>query len=131
MPVSWRLAEGYVFLESAESATLEEWKAAVDEALADPGFRPRLALAHDLRRMVRVPSAFEAMERVRFLANRSKRFGISRWAIVVSGATHYGMGRMAEILSEIGQEADFRAFKELEEAVAWARGGIDEGGNVA
>jgi hypothetical protein len=36
MPVSWRISEEIVWLESAEPVTFEEWKAAIDGALRGP-----------------------------------------------------------------------------------------------
>jgi hypothetical protein len=130
MSVSWRI-DGAVLLESDEKATLEEWKAAVDAALRAPAFERGMAVVHDLRRMFRVPSPQEAQERVDFLARRSQAFGIRRWAIVVAGTAQFGMGRMAEFLSDGAPGVDFRVFREPADAIAWARGEEAEGGNVA
>jgi hypothetical protein len=39
------------------------------------------------------------------------------------------MGRMAEIIAEISGEAELHVFTELEQAVAWARSEIGQGGS--
>jgi len=78
------------------AVTFQEWTTAVFEALADAAFRPGMGVVHDLRRMVRIPSATEASDRVDFLVVRSRTLKVSRWAIVVSGQAHYSMARLAE-----------------------------------
>ena len=131
MPVSWRIAEGCALLESDEMATLDEWKGAVDAALRARDFKRGMAVVHDLRRMFRVPTPDEARARLAFLVSRSREFGVSRWAIVVAGTAHYGMGRMAEFLSEDERAVEFQVFREPAEAIAWAARDAAAGGNVA
>jgi hypothetical protein len=83
----------------------------------------------DLRK---VPSPDEARERVRFLVARSQEFRIMRWAIVVSGTAHYGMGRLAEFVADRAPMVSFRVFKDdPSQAMAWAKGKEARGGNVA
>ena len=120
MPVSWRIAGRYVLVDSTDAPTLRDWKDAVDAALADPGFEKGMPLVHDTRRMTRVPMPEEARERVAFLIDRSRKWGIARWAVVVSGTASYGMGRMAQFLSESSRGIEFSVFRELDEAVKWA-----------
>jgi len=130
VPVSWRITENCVLLESEPTATFDEWTAAVDAALVDEKFRPGMGVVHDLRRQFRVPTADEARERVDFLMSRSQKAGIRRWAIVVAGTAHYGMGRLAEFVSD-GGPVVFRVFLDVGEAHAWACGKHSESGNVA
>jgi hypothetical protein len=130
MAVSW-CVDAVVLLESDEHATFQEWTAAVAEALADPGFRPGMGVVHDLRRMTRVPTPAEARARVDFLVARSRALQVSRWAIVVAGAAHYGMGRLAEFHADKMPGQGFRVFRELEPALAWASGHLADPGSVA
>src|SRR5712692_10463338 len=44
MPVSWHISEGIVRLESSESVTFAEWKAAVDAALAHGDYGPGMGV---------------------------------------------------------------------------------------
>jgi hypothetical protein len=122
MPVSWRIAEGVVFLESDEAATFDEWKDAVGAALPVARTECVDAVVHDLRQMARVPSLREANARVQVLVQQSKTFGITRWASVVSGPENLGMGQTAEMLGA-GELVEFRVFEDLAEAMAWARCG--------
>jgi hypothetical protein len=43
MPVSWRISQRVVFLESTGKPTFAEWRAAVDAFLADPDYAPGMA----------------------------------------------------------------------------------------
>jgi len=45
---------------------------------------------------------------------------VRRWALVVKGDAAFGMGRMGEALAN--DTVEFRAFREVAEALAWARG---------
>ena len=121
MPVSWSIRECIVHLESDEAATFEEWTSAVDAALRDSGFKVGMSVVHDLRRMVRVPSAQEAQARSDFLAAKSRACGVVRWAAVVALGAQFGMARMAEVFSD-RPSVTFRAFDSLEDAQRWARG---------
>ena len=128
--VSWSVGIA-VLLESDEQATFQEWQAAVDAALRDPAFRRGMGVVHDMRRLIRVPTSAEARARVDFLLGRTRAFQVSRWAIVVSGSAHYGMGRMAEFLTKETLGDGFRVFRDLPEALEWARCGSAENGSVA
>jgi hypothetical protein len=121
MPVSWRLADGVVLLESDEAATFDEWKEAVEAALPVAHTECLDAVVHDLRRMARVPSLREANSRVQLLVRQSITFGIKRWASIVSGPENLGMGQTAEMLGA-GKLVEFRVFEDPAEAEAWARG---------
>jgi hypothetical protein len=121
MPVSWRIMNGLVYLESDEAATFEEWRDAVDAALADPAVRPGMGIIHDWRKhRTSLPSA-EVKKRAEYVARNAARFGQTRWALLVDSSVGYGMGRMAEALTGLG--AALRVFRDPVEAEAWARGG--------
>jgi hypothetical protein len=120
VPVSWRIADGVVILESEGEPTIGDWQAAVDAALAAPGFRAGMGLLHDARRMARVPTPQEARARVDFLAGRCRRRGVRRWAVVLDADAQYGMGRLAEAVAE-SAGIDFRVFRERVDAEVWLR----------
>jgi hypothetical protein len=120
VPVSWRIADGLVILESEGEPTIGDWRAAVDAALAAPGFRAGMGLLHDARRMARVPSPREARARVDFLVGRCRRRGVRRWAVVFGADAQYGMGRLAEAVADSAGIA-FRAFRDPTDAELWLR----------
>jgi hypothetical protein len=117
MPVSWRISNGLVVLESDEPVTFAEWQAAIDGALASKDYRPGMGVLHDQRRLKHAPSVEEGKARVSFVAGR----GIRRWAVLAAGDATYGMGRMGEALSA-ATSVEIRAFRDPAEAEAWARG---------
>jgi hypothetical protein len=118
MPVSWRISEGVVFVESDEQATLAEWKAAIEASLAHSEYRPGMGVLHDQRRLTDAPSIDEGKARVAFVIAR----GIRRWAVLAGSEASYGMGRMGAGISG-GTSTEIRAFRDPADAEAWARGG--------
>jgi hypothetical protein len=118
MPVSWRISEGIVWLESAEPVTFDEWKTAIDAALWDKGYRHGMGILHDQRRLKHGPSIDEGKARAAFVAAR----GIRKWAVLAESVDGYGMGRVGEALSA-GTSVEIRAFKDPVEAETWLRGG--------
>jgi hypothetical protein len=121
-PVAWRVVDRCVLLESGETATLREWTAALDAAIADASFEPGMSVVHDTRSRRSVPETAEVREGVRVVAARATASQIPRWALVARSGAHYGMARMAQILSELERapQPEFRVFRDLGEAVAWA-----------
>jgi hypothetical protein len=110
-----------VYLESDEQATLDEWRAAVKEALGSPDYRPGMSVLHDTRRAKRVAFPEEARVRVWFLMAQTRRHNVARWATVVEGLANYGMGRMAEALVDHERSVSFRIFTDMFEAEVWVR----------
>jgi len=118
MPVSWRIADGLVRLESSETATFDEWRGAVDAALADPAFRPGMGVVHDWRKQQAALSTEEVRKRASY-AEHLAELGVTRWAILVARNADYGMGRVGQAITDGVQ---LRAFRDQVEAEAWARG---------
>lgn len=132
MPVSWRISDGVVFLESDRQATLEEWTSAVDTCLASGDYRPGMGVVQDWRRTKAIPAAKVIRVRIDVLVARARARGFRRWAIVVAGDARWeivvtgdayrGTDRMAEPLAGRGA-VEFRVFKDLAVAESWARRG--------
>lgn len=120
MPVSWRISEGIVFVESDEQAAFDDWQAAVASALGSSAYRPGMGLLHDARRMERVPTLEEARMRVWFVVVQARTHNVPRWAVVVGGSGGHAMARMAETLTD-DRSVAFRVFTDLAEAEAWIR----------
>ena len=127
MPVSWRISDEVVFLESDGQATLDEWTHAVDSSLASGDYRPGMGVVQDWRRTKAIPAAKVIRVRIDVLVARARAYGFKRWAIVVAGAARWeivvtgdayrGTAR-AEPLAGRGS-VEFRVFKDLAEARAW------------
>jgi hypothetical protein len=120
--VSWQIANGLVLLESDASESFEEWRAAIEEAVASRDYRPGMGLVHDLRRSTRIPPTGEVEARAYHAAGQMRAHAIRRWALVVTSDAAFGIVRLAEMLAE--KAVDIRAFRDPEDAEAWARGGI-------
>lgn len=130
MPVSWRISEGLVFLESDRQVTLDEWTSAVDRSLSSNGYRPGMGVVQDWRKTKGIPEARVIRLRIDVLVGRTLARGVNRWAIVVAGDARWeivvtgdasrGTNRTA---APIGgrRSVEFRVFKDLAEAEAWAR----------
>ncbi len=117
MPVAGRISEGIVRLESSETVTFAEWKAAVDAALASPDYRPGMGVLHDQRRLRDAPSAEEGRARAAYVVAQ----GIRRWAVLVATDVQYGMARLGDAYSS-GTSTEIQAFRDPAEAEEWARG---------
>src|SRR5262249_27060997 len=120
MPVSWRIDEGVAFLESDETATVEEWKAAIDALVADP-WVPGTGLVHDRPRLGRTPAPIEVRAAADYVSAKQSALGRARWAIVVSSPAGYGMARVGEALLD-ASDITLRTFYDLDSAEAWVRG---------
>src|SRR5260370_8386220 len=92
MPVSWRISEGLVRLESSGSVGFAEWKAALDAALASPDYRPGMGVWHDQRQLRDAPSTEEGKSRAAYVVAR----GIRPWAVLVATDVQYGMARLGD-----------------------------------
>jgi hypothetical protein len=126
MPVTWRISDGLVYIVSDEQAVLADWQLAVASALASGDYREGMPFLHDARLMRRVPDANELRARVRFGIASARAHSIGKWATVVASPALFGMGRMAEALSDADPAVTYRIFKDfkdLDEAEAWLREG--------
>ena len=120
MAVTWRIGNDLLRIQSDKDATFEEWRGALDEALAHRDYRHGTPVLHDLSRIKREPSAAETKERVEVMMSRAKVYGFKRWASVVTGPATFGMTRMAQAFAS-GGPIEFRGFKTLADAEAWVR----------
>jgi hypothetical protein len=123
MPVTYRFETGILVLTSDPAATFEEWQTAAEAALASPDFRPGMPLVHDSRLLTRVPGPPEVRRRIALVASLAKKNSIPKWAVVLAPGAPFGMGRMGEAYAEVSKATQFRAFKALEDALAWVSSG--------
>lgn len=122
MPVSWRIENGLVWLESTEPSAFEEWRAAVEGFLAHPDYRPGMGAIHDWRQHQSGLPTGEIRARSHYIVRNAAIFGTMRWALVAPADVAYGMGRMAETLTA-AHPLELRTFRDMAAAEAWVRGG--------
>jgi hypothetical protein len=123
MPVSWRIADGLVRLDSEDPVTLDEWRAAVDSFSNDVDYRLGMSVVHDRRRRASVVTTKEIRERAEFLTSRAESLGRTRWAIVAVSDIDFGMARLEEALLGRVPGIDFALFRDPTTAEKWARRG--------
>jgi hypothetical protein len=130
MPVSWHISKGVVFLESERQVTLDEWTSAVDGSLASDRYRPGMGVVQDWRRTKGLPAAKVIRLRIDVLVERARARGVNRWAIVVAGDARWEIVVTGDACRGTAQAStplagrssvEFRVFKDLAEAEAWAR----------
>ena len=91
--------------------------------IADPDFHTGDDFLWDRQATKELPAREYVENTTRLIRENKERIGAGRVAFVVSAHSpaHFGIARMAHILSDWGEQ--FRVFTELTDAVAW----LDEG----
>jgi len=97
--------------------TLDEWRTALDDALADPRFEPGFDFLVD-RSEVEAASIEFARGVAEYVTDHPQAFANCRIAIVVQPGVAFGMARMQEVLNETGG-ATSMAFTTEEDARRW------------
>jgi hypothetical protein len=123
VPVSWRIAEDLVRIESDDPVTFEEWRSAVDGFSADPAFHPGMGVIHDWRSRTVTVTTVEIERRADYLIARTRSHGSIRWAVVVHRDVDFGMARVGEALVADARSIDFAVFRDVTAAEEWARRG--------
>ena len=121
MSVSYRITpeEGRVYMTMTGVTSFEEWERAMLAALADPSYRPGFGFLID-RRAAPSPTSDFIRRVVSFNKVHQGELGGGRRAVVVGSTADYGMGRMAEILSE-SSSSPINVFTDIDEAQRWLR----------
>lgn len=106
--------------------TIDLCRTLLDRLLADPAFARHFGILGDHRRLRTPPTQEFVLAFVDFLeeSQRSGRF-TGRVASVISPRELevYGMASMTEILADLANlNANYRAFVDFDEAVAWVSG---------
>jgi hypothetical protein len=123
MPVTYRIDadERIVHLTMTGECSYDEWERAMLAALADPSYRPGFGFLID-RRGADITTPDFIRRVVCFNLEHQVELGGGRRAVVVGSTADYGMGRMAEILSD-DSPSPIRVFKDIDEALGWLRAG--------
>lgn len=115
-------AEGYGRIVVAGVVEPDEYDAAVRRVLAHPRFQPGMPLVFDLRAADLSRLSAEAF-RGFAVTNQdfAGRRGRARSALLVADDLQFGLLRMYEVLGAT-QNLENRVFRDLADAIAWARG---------
>ena len=100
-----------------EQPSFTQWSQTMAQILADPAYQLQTGVLLDRRTVLRPADTEYIKQMVNFIDRRQAVGWPSHWAILVGDPGSYGMGRMAEQLSD--HSGSIRAFRELAEAIAW------------
>ena len=106
-----------------EQPTFAEWSETMDRLLSDADGNPRLGVILDRRYVFLPADALYIRHMVRFLDDRRAAGKLGRCAIVVTDIGSYGMGRMAEEITNLPNS--IRTFRNLHDAKEWLAGAED------
>lgn len=112
-------ARRFVTLTSHGDPTTEQWRAALEAAVADPEFQPGFGFLSDRRAVSEPPSSSFVREAARYLSERSDVFAGARWAVLVDTAVGYGMARMGQAHVSDGLGMEVEIFRDRQKAVDW------------
>ncbi len=106
-----------VFVTYHEQPSFAQWSQTMGRIFEEPDYQPQMGIVLDRRAVFRPAETEYVRQMVRYIDRRRATVGASGWAILVGNLGSYGMGRMAEQLSDCTQS--IRTFKRLEEAESW------------
>ncbi len=106
---------------TGEPSSLEVWKQTLLALFADPDFEAGFNFLSDRRRSEEPRSPDFIRAALAFLGSHADKMGRYKWATVVSTTVAYGMGRMAQILSE-RTNVEVEVFTDIDEARRWLSG---------
>lgn len=116
MPVTWELLGEVLVLRYLGNPSTAERQHAVDEALADPAFRPGSFLLFDTRSGIGTVSAEELARRVEWAVGLTSRNVRPRFAVVAEA----GRTGIAEAgIRMVGGRVEIGTFSSMDEALAW------------
>jgi hypothetical protein len=104
--------------------TLAEVREVVDEAVADPQFKPEMNFLWDHEPNRSNTASIQYLRRtLHYLQLLAEAIGPHSWAIVGHTAAEFGRGRVLEAMSD-GTNVTIRAFRSVEDAERWLRNPI-------
>jgi hypothetical protein len=96
-------------------------KKVVEEAVADPEFRPGMNFLWDRKPGQANPANAEFIRGILYFVQAlAERIGPHSWAVVAHNMTDFGKSRMLESMSD-GTKVTIRAFKSAGDAEEWLR----------
>lgn len=110
-----------VRLTYSGEVTFDEWTAAMRAVFETPEYRPGFRFLLD-RRLALSPQLDYVKRAVEFTRAHRRRVAGSRWAVVVSNSSAFGMARFGQELAK-GLVKDIWVGKDIAEAEHWLRAG--------
>jgi hypothetical protein len=113
-------SEKIVYLEG-DVSNFKQWKQTLLTLFADSNYERGFNFLSD-RRLIEKPRSTEFIRsQISFLKEYTEQIEGCKWATVVSSTAAFGMGRMAQILSE-DIPAEMQVFTDMDEARQWLTG---------
>jgi hypothetical protein len=109
--------ERVVYLEG-DDPSFKVWRQTMMDVFADPEFETGFNFLSDRRSAFEPRSAEFIRAAVNFVKAHNKEIGSCKWATVVSTMAAFGMGRMAQILSE-DLPTELQLFTDIDKARQW------------
>jgi hypothetical protein len=110
----------FAFFVASPDGGYEEWESAMEAIFADSRHTPGVGLLAD-HRAQRSILRQGIVRRMTFLERHRERLAGGRCAVVATPGFHFGMARMAEVLTQ-GSPFVFVAFDDVDAARAWLLG---------
>lgn len=110
------------FIKYRAQPDFTQWTTVIGQLLEDPAYKPEIGLLFDRRDVPRPVNTDYIKRVVHFIDSRQATGTIGRCATVVSDLGSFGMGRMAEQITNY--ENSFRTFRTMAEAEQWLASGI-------
>jgi hypothetical protein len=109
--------EKIVYLEGGDPS-FEEWKQTFLTLFADADYEKGFHFLSD-RRLIEIPRSTEFIRsQINFFRKHEEQIKGCKWATVVSSIAAYGVGRMAQMLSD-DIPAEMQVFTDMDKARQW------------
>jgi len=124
-------ARGLVTLYWSEFPSAVQMREVVEEAVADPEFKPGMNFLWDRKPGAANPASIQFLrEMLYFFQMLAERIGPHSWAIVCHNPADFGRARMLETTSD-GTQVTIRAFHSAGDAEEWMRKPIRYDASIA
>ncbi len=126
MTHSVRLNEelGVIVVRFHAAPNFDEIKTLFDDAVQMPGFRPGLFLVADFRLTNAPLTGAEIRHLADYVLRTDAQWGATKWSILTSEATTFGLGRMFMALTD-DHEVTTHVFRTVTEADDWFGLGVE------
>lgn len=121
---------GVIVLRAKQSMSLEEIRGVFAEMVRLPGFKEGLCLVADFRGSGTTLTGEDIRNLAVFAERTDRAWGDTKWCIVASSDTLYGLSRMFSSLTDRLQ-VDTQVFRDIEAANGWLGRAVDVEGILA
>jgi hypothetical protein len=109
---------GVIVLRYSGIVSVEEIQNVLDELVALPGFRNGLRLVADFRKSTTPLTGADVRELARYAERSDAAWGTTKWALIASNDTTFGLARMYMALTD-GYRVTTHVFRDPGKAERW------------